>query len=74
MQRAFISASVLAKREPLDFCMNWKHPDGITKRPLLSSLAWDATCPDTFAPSHFQVSSRLAGAVAAEADTKKKNK
>ena len=52
--------------------MNWKHPDGFTERPLLSSLAWDATCPDTFAPSHIQVSSRLAGSVAAETEAKRR--
>ena len=35
---------------------------------------WDATCPDTFAPSHISLATREAGAVADEAEQKKKQK
>ena len=76
VQRAFSSASVLTTREPLGLCPNGKRPDGITTVPWQRGrcLAWDATCPDTFAPSHLQASSIVAGAAAAEAETKKKKK
>ena len=55
---------------------NGKRPDGITTVPWQRGrcLAWDATYPDTFAPSHIQTSSIVAGAVAAEAETKKRSK
>ena len=76
MQRVFSSASVLATRKPLDLCPNGKHLDGITTVPWQRGrcLAWDATYPDKFAPSHIQASSIEAGAVAAEAETKKRSK
>ena len=76
VQRAFSSASVLATREPLGLCPNGKRPDGITTVPWQRGrcLAWDATCPDTFAPSHIQAWSIVAGAAAAEAETKKRTK
>jgi len=46
-----------------------KRPDGIL---VLSwkkgqTLVWDATCPDTFAPSHVGIAAREAGLVASEA-------
>ena len=31
------------------------------------TLAWDATCPDTFAPSHMALAAREAGTVASQA-------
>jgi hypothetical protein len=34
-------------------------------------LAWDATCPDTFAQSHLQASSNQSGSAASEAELKK---
>ena len=34
-------------------------------------LVWDATCPDTFAPSHLQLATREAGAVADQAERRK---
>ena len=34
-------------------------------------LVWDATCPDTLAPSHSTLAVREAGAVAADAEYKK---
>ena len=39
-----------------------------------STIVWDATCPDTLAHSYQQISSREAGAVAAEAERCKKLK
>ena len=37
-------------------------------------LAWDATCPDTYAPSHLALAAREAGAVANQAEQRKKEK
>ena len=37
-------------------------------------LAWDATCPDTFAASHILLSSTQSGSVAAAAERKKCDK
>ena len=31
-------------------------------------LVWDATCPDTYAPSHISIAARGAGTVAAQAE------
>ena len=35
------------------------------------TLAWDATCPDTFAPSHVALAAREAGNVVSQAESKK---
>ena len=53
-----------------------KHPNGFTLVPWRSGrlLVWDATCPDTFAPSHLPSATREAGAVAALAEQSKKEK
>ena len=51
--RAFISAGVLATREPNGLCRSdGKRPDGVTSVPWKKGrcLAWDATCPNTYAP------------------------
>ena len=50
-----------------------KRPDGVTLVPWKSGrlLVWDATCPDTFAPSHLPSATREAGAVAAQAEQSK---
>jgi len=37
-------------------------------------MAWDVTCPDTFAPSHLQASSEAAGSAATEAEVAKRAK
>ncbi len=37
-------------------------------------LVWDATCPDTFAPSHLQLATREAGAEADHAEWRKMTK
>ena len=53
-----------------------KRPDGITVVPWKSGrlLVWDATCPDTFAPSYVASANNEAGAVAALAEERKKTK
>jgi hypothetical protein len=72
--RAFIAASVPATREPHGLCTQaGKRPDGVTSIPWQRGrcLAWDATCPDTYASSHLPATSVVAGAAAAAAETKK---
>ena len=53
-----------------------KRPDGASVVPWKGgkALVWDATCPDTLAHSYQQISTREAGAVAAEAERHKKLK
>ena len=41
---------------------------------LALPLVWNATCPDTFAPSHLQLAATEAGAVAAQAEWRKRVK
>ena len=36
-----------------------------------SALAWDVTCPDTYAPSHLRLATSEAGAVAEQAEVSK---
>src|ERR1700761_5655492 len=50
-----------------------KRSDGFTLVPWSRGrcLLWDATCPDTLAPSHLQRSAAGAGVVAAVAETNK---
>ena len=50
-----------------------KRQDGITVVPWMNGqlLVWDATCPDTFAPSYVSNATRKAGAVAALAVERK---
>ena len=50
-----------------------KRPDGATLVPWKRGrvLVWDATCPDTLAPSHSSLANREAGAVAADAEHRK---
>ncbi len=75
--RAFISTGTLATREPHSLCTrDGKRPDGVTQVPWKRGrcIAWDATCPDTFAQSHIQASSVRAGSAAATAEEKKLQK
>jgi hypothetical protein len=72
--RAFIAAGVPATRELHGLCTQaGKRPDGVTSIPWQRGrcLAWDATCPDTYASSHLPATSVVAGAAAAAAETKK---
>jgi len=50
-----------------------KRPDGATMVPWSRGrcLLWDATCPDTLAPSHVQNSAAGAGSAAAAAEQRK---
>ncbi len=50
-----------------------KRPDGITVLPW-KLLVWDATCPDTFAPSYSGNATRGAGLVAAAEEERKEAK
>ena len=75
--RAFISTGTLATREPQSLCTtDGKRPDGVTQVPWSRGrcLAWDVTCPDTFAASNISASSDEAGSAAAAAETKKHRK
>ena len=74
LRRAFIKSASLATREPHSLCTgSGKRPDGVTQVPWSRGrcLAWDATCPDTFAVSHVQASSTRAGSAAAAAEVQK---
>jgi hypothetical protein len=75
--RAFVSTGTLATLEPQSLCLgNGKRPDGVTQVPWKRGrcLAWDATCPDTFAQSHVVASGLQAGSAAATAEEKKSSK
>ena len=76
--RGFISAGVLATRERQGLCdpRTGKRPDGVTSVPWARGrcLAWDATCPDTFAQSHVQACSVASGAAAQSAEARKTTK
>ena len=77
ISRAFTSAGTLAKLEPQSMCLGGnQRPDGVTLVPWKRGrcLAWDATCPNTFAQSHIQASSTQAGSAAATAEAKKVRK
>jgi hypothetical protein len=75
--RAFVSTGTLATREPQSLCTSsGKRPDGVTQVPWRRGrcLAWDATCPDTYASSHVQASSCQAGSAAPAAELLKSQK
>jgi hypothetical protein len=75
--RAFVSAGTLATREPHNLCTrDAKRPDGVTQVPWKRGrcLAWDATCPNTFAASHLSDNTVVAGSAAAKAESNKVQK
>ena len=77
IKRSLGSAKIPAHLEPAGICRSdGKRPDGATVLPWRSGriLVWDATCPDTFAPSHRDLATRGAGAVADQAEERKKAK
>jgi hypothetical protein len=76
IQRAFLKAETPANREPHGLCPNDKRPDGVTLIPWSRGhcLAWDATCPDTFAASHIATTSITAGSAAIQAEEAKRSK
>ncbi len=74
IQRTLTSAHVPSRREPLGLHgSDGKRPDGVTTVPWKCGklLVWDATCPDTFAPSYDSQANTAAGEVAAHAEERK---
>jgi len=66
IHRALASAKVPSRLEPSGlYRVDGKRPDGITVVPWSCGklLVWDATCPDTFAPSYLSNAASEAGAV-----------
>ena len=77
IRRSLASAKIPSHLEPSGIMhSDGKRPDGATAIPWKSgqTLAWDATCPDTFAPSHVALAAREAGTVASQAESKKLQK
>ena len=75
--RALISANIPATREPRGMMRSDdKRPDGVTMVPWAGGkcLVWDATVPDTLAPSHFHATAIRAGAAAEKAASAKTTK
>ena len=74
VHRALASAKVPSRLEPSGlYHADGKRPDGITVVPW-KLLIWDATCPDTFAPSYLPSATSQAGAVAGLAEVRKRIK
>ena len=68
------TAKIAAHLEPAGICWaDVKRPDGTTVIPWKGGriFVWDTTCPDTLAPSHLQLATREAGAVADQAVRRK---
>ena len=66
IHRTLSSAGIPSRLEPPGLSRSdGKRPDGVTLAPwsLGRPLVWDATCPDTFAPSHRGHATRSAGCV-----------
>ena len=74
IHRALSSAKIPSRLEPSGlYRSDGKRPDGISVVPWRRGklLVWDATCPDTFAPSYSALATIEAGAVAAKAEAGK---
>ena len=77
IKRALASADVPAVLEPIGLARNdGKRVDGMTLIPWSkgSTLVWDATCTDTFAPSNIGFSTRQAGRAAEDKAQRKTRK
>ena len=77
IQRSLVRAGVPAQLEPSGICRSdGKRPDGSTVTPWRCgrALAWDVTCPDTFAPSHVMLATSESGAVADQSEDRKRVK
>eukprot|EP00731_Ephydatia_muelleri_P014934 Em0008g654a len=77
IHRALVAAHVPSRLEPSGlYCSDGKRPDGITTVPWKCGqlLVWDATCPDTYAPSYSTIAAQQAGAVGQQAEDKKAQK
>ena len=71
IHRSLTSANIPSRLEPSGlYRSDGKRPDGCSIIPWRSGkvLVWDATCPDTYAPSHIPAAVRGAGTVAAQAE------
>ena len=77
IHRTLSSAGIPSRLEPPGLSKSdGKRPDGVTFVPWSSGrpLVWDATWPDTFAPSHRGHATRSAGCVGEQAEGKKAEK
>ena len=77
IKRSLESAKVPCHLEPTGlYRSDGKRPDGASVVPWRGGkvLVWDATCADTLAPSHISLAVRESGAVAADAELRKKQK
>lgn len=77
IKRSCVSADVPAKLEPVGLCRaDGKRVDGMTLIPWSrgSTLIWDATCTDTFAPSNLRFTTRKAGKAAEDKANRKSTK
>ena len=77
IKRTLESAKVPCHLEPVGlYRSDGKRPDGASVVPWRGGkiLVWDATCPDTLAPSHSSMAVREAGAVAVDAEYRKELK
>ena len=74
IKRSLATAKIAAHLEPAGMCQaDGKRPDGAIVMACKNGrvLVWDTTCPGTFAPSHLQLATREAGAVADQAERRK---
>ena len=74
IRRSLASAKIPSHLEPSGITRSdGKRPDGATIMPWKNgrTMVWDATCPDTFAPSHVAHAAREAGTVASQAERNK---
>ena len=74
---SLLAAHVPTQLEPSGiYFSDDERPDGVTLVLWKSGkmMVWDATCPDTSGPSYAPTATREAGAVAAQAEVKKKSK
>ena len=77
LHRAFTTAGVPNSLEPSGLSrLDGKRPDGVTLIPWSRGrpLVWDATVPDSLAPSYSQTAVSGVGAVAAQAELRKVSK
>ena len=77
IKRALMSAEIPSRLEPKALMqLDDRRPDGLSMVPWLNGrcLAWDFTCPDTLAASHLNTAVAGPGAVANEAEAKKRIK
>ena len=77
VKRSLDSAKIPSHMEPTGlYRTDGKKPNGATVVPWKGGkvMVWDVTCADTLAPSHRQLASREARAVAASAEQCKKSK